>query len=181
MGGLPGNVSSLSGVWEDDMRHLALLLAATALGGCAATGPRFTMPADTAPAGQARMVVYQTGSQIIPSDYAVLLDGDKSCAMRPGQVMVKDIAPGPHKIAFDNPRTFGTSVLSFDAQAGTTVTISASTNAHTVLANVLVWPVAEYVRADTSTPRGGSVYLEQPSAEVAAKEMANLTSVTCKH
>lgn len=161
------------------MRRPVFLLIMASLAGCTAAGPQFAMPSSPVAAGQARLVVYQTGSQIVASDYAVLLDGAKACAMRPGQVMVKDIPAGSHKLAFDHPRTFGTSVLSFSAQPGETVTISASTNAHTVWANVLAWPVAEYFRADTSSPRGGSVVLERPNAEIAKREMDGLTGVSC--
>lgn len=161
------------------MRRIALLLTMASIAGCTASGPQFTMPGGSVPSGQARLVVYQTGSQIVPSDYAVLLDGAKACAMRPGQVMTKDITAGQHKLAFDHPHTFGTSVLSFTAQPGETVILSASTNAHTVWANILAWPVAEYFRADTSSPRGGSVVLERPDSETAKREMAGLTGISC--
>ncbi|EME71844.1 hypothetical protein H261_01307 [Paramagnetospirillum caucaseum] len=138
------------------------------------------MPKTQVREGLSRLVVYQTGiPQIVRSDFAVLLDDGAICYMVPGEVMVRDIRAGQHKIAFDNPMTAGTSVLSFTAEAGKTVYISAAPNARSVVASLLLGPLADLATSDKTTARGGSVFLEQSTSEQAEQDVATLSKSSC--
>ena len=162
------------------MRKILCVLAVFGLGACAsAPGQKFEMPKTQVRNDMTRLVLYRTGFTMMPENTAVLIDGAPTCYIEPGEVFVRDIRPGTHKLALDTPNSPGTSVLSFTAVAGRTTYISAARNARSVAAGILLGPIADYVTSDKTSARGGNVFLEEVSASTAEQETASLSRCSC--
>jgi hypothetical protein len=162
------------------LRRMICLGVVMMLGACATSGEKFQMPKAEVRDDMSRLVLYRTGINLgFGNENSVLLNDGIVCYISPGEVMVRDIRPGEYRLALDNASTPGTSVMSFRAEPGKMVYISAAPNARRVAASVALGIFGSFLSSDKSSARGGDTFIEQVTADIAKPELEQLNRCSC--
>ena len=153
---------------------LSLLL----LGACKSTqGMRTDMPKSDVSPGMSRLVLYQTGSTLVRVENRIMIDGLITCGIAPDEAIAWDLPPGNHDINVHSPTTTGSSVLTFQAEAGKTTYISSAPNTFRSSFGIL----GSMIVSNTNTAKGGFFAIEEVSEELGLMESEPMIKAGCPY